>query len=216
MLAEKVIRVNDPLSRRLHVPSERLRAGRTSSSGPRRTTRSCGRPRAARRRQPAGILWRAARARAAVRPRAPARSQPGRHRRTVILLDAVAGHEPGWHARRRARPRCPTCHGGTTVDIEGLDLTLELRRFSEYTLLIAKRPRGADHLVAFASLLAGWPSRSTCHGSESGRGWDGRPARPRGPIGPPGRLRSRVREPRRRPGRPRPEPGIRRAPVPLG
>jgi cytochrome c biogenesis protein len=45
---------------------------------------------------------------------------------------------------------------GTTVDLEGLDLSLELRTFSEYTLLIAKRDPGALIVwFAFASLLAG-------------------------------------------------------------
>jgi cytochrome c biogenesis protein len=45
---------------------------------------------------------------------------------------------------------------GETVDMEGLDMTLELRGFSEYTLLIAKRDPGAAIVwAAFVALLAG-------------------------------------------------------------
>ena len=45
---------------------------------------------------------------------------------------------------------------GETADMGGLDLTVELRGFSEYTLLIAKRDSGAPIVwFAFASLLAG-------------------------------------------------------------
>jgi cytochrome c biogenesis protein len=45
---------------------------------------------------------------------------------------------------------------GETVDMGGLDMTVELRGFSEYTLLIAKRDPGAPIVwFAFASLLAG-------------------------------------------------------------
>jgi cytochrome c biogenesis protein len=45
---------------------------------------------------------------------------------------------------------------GETVNMGGLDMTLELRGFSEYTLLIAKRDPGALIVwFAFASLLAG-------------------------------------------------------------
>ena len=45
---------------------------------------------------------------------------------------------------------------GETVDMGGLDMTVELRGFSEYTLLIAKRDPGALIVwFAFASLLAG-------------------------------------------------------------
>ncbi len=45
---------------------------------------------------------------------------------------------------------------GETADMGGLDLTVELRGFSEYTLLIAKRDPGALIVwFAFAALLAG-------------------------------------------------------------
>jgi len=45
---------------------------------------------------------------------------------------------------------------GETVNMGGLDMTVELRGFSEYTLLIAKRDPGAPIVwFAFASLLAG-------------------------------------------------------------
>ena len=45
---------------------------------------------------------------------------------------------------------------GETVRIEGLDLSVELRGFSEFTLLIAKRDPGAPIVwFAFVSLLAG-------------------------------------------------------------
>jgi cytochrome c biogenesis protein len=45
---------------------------------------------------------------------------------------------------------------GETVDMEGLDMTVELRGFSEYTLLIAKRDPGAAIVwAAFVALLAG-------------------------------------------------------------
>ena len=45
---------------------------------------------------------------------------------------------------------------GETADMGGLDMTVELRGFSEYTLLIAKRDPGALIVwFAFASLLAG-------------------------------------------------------------
>ena len=45
---------------------------------------------------------------------------------------------------------------GATVDMGGLDMTLELRAFSEYTLLIAKRDPGqAIVWAAFLALLAG-------------------------------------------------------------
>jgi cytochrome c biogenesis protein len=45
---------------------------------------------------------------------------------------------------------------GETVRIEGLDLSLELRGFSDYTLLIAKRDPGAPIVwLAFATLIAG-------------------------------------------------------------
>jgi cytochrome c biogenesis protein len=45
---------------------------------------------------------------------------------------------------------------GETVDMGGLEMTLELRGFSEYTLLIAKRDPGAPIVwFAFVSLLAG-------------------------------------------------------------
>ena len=45
---------------------------------------------------------------------------------------------------------------GATVDLGGLDMTLELQGFSEYTMLIAKRDPGALIIwVAFATLLFG-------------------------------------------------------------
>jgi cytochrome c biogenesis protein len=45
---------------------------------------------------------------------------------------------------------------GDTVDLGGLDLTLELRDFSEYTLLIAKRDPGQPIVwAAFLALIAG-------------------------------------------------------------
>ena len=45
---------------------------------------------------------------------------------------------------------------GETVDMGGLDMTLELKGFSEYTLLIAKRDPGAPIIwLAFAALLLG-------------------------------------------------------------
>jgi cytochrome c biogenesis protein len=45
---------------------------------------------------------------------------------------------------------------GETVDMGGLNLTLELRGFSDYTLLIAKRDPGAPLIwLAFATLLLG-------------------------------------------------------------
>jgi cytochrome c biogenesis protein len=45
---------------------------------------------------------------------------------------------------------------GETVDMEGLDMTVQLRGFSEYTLLIAKRDPGAAIVwAAFVALLAG-------------------------------------------------------------
>ena len=45
---------------------------------------------------------------------------------------------------------------GETVDLGGLDMTLELRGFSDYTLLIAKRDPGAPLIwLAFATLLLG-------------------------------------------------------------
>ena len=45
---------------------------------------------------------------------------------------------------------------GTTVDMGGLDLSVEIRGFSEYTLLIAKRDPGAPIIwLAFATLLLG-------------------------------------------------------------
>jgi cytochrome c biogenesis protein len=45
---------------------------------------------------------------------------------------------------------------GETVDMEGLDLSVNLRGFSEYTLLIAKRDPGQPIIwAAFATLIAG-------------------------------------------------------------
>ena len=65
-------------------------------------------------------------------------------------------HEPGWHAGHRPRRDPVPVVRGETVDMGGLDLTVELRGFSEYTLLIAKRDPGQPIVwAAFVTLLAG-------------------------------------------------------------
>ena len=74
----------------------------------------------------------------------------------VIVAYAVSGTNPDGTPEIVRAPVPYFAIRGEAVDLEGLDLSLEIRGFSDYTLLIAKRDPGALIIwLAFATLLLG-------------------------------------------------------------
>ena len=145
------------LDRRLHVPPERLRAGaapRPQATRPGRAAVGCARPADRRRGRAAVRLHR--------------RSPAGTSGLQLLLDKATDGAgDPHRHPvpRRRHRadgqpiagpyPAVALERGETRVS-EGLDLSIGLTDFGEYTLLIAKRDPGQGLVwIAFACLIAG-------------------------------------------------------------